>query len=106
MLCAVLDVDIVNGNNAKQTDLVYRPRYFLSGYQSAAKRWREEYSDKSSTPEQRIISFEGLKDKSWAELGISESDGDDDVGAALETTLDIMLTYTGIGVFDVKRGLW
>ncbi|KAJ8131566.1 hypothetical protein O1611_g2061 [Lasiodiplodia mahajangana] len=108
MLCAFTDVDMgMGGDNAKPTDIVYRPRYYLSGYQSTAKRWRDEYCQKFTSPEQRIISFEGLKDLKWSQLGITDSDSDDDFEATAETAdFEVTLTYTGICSFDVRRGLW
>ena len=106
MPCAYLDPDMVAGDNAKKTDIVYRPRYYLSGYNSAAKRWRDEYMTKIKTPEERIISLEGLKNLTWSQLGITDSDDADDTGDISELPFDVSLTYTGIGVFDVKRGLW
>jgi len=106
MPCAYLDVDIVNGNNATPMDIVYRPRYYLSGYNSAAKRWRNEYMDVATSPQKRIVSFENLKEKTWEQLGITSSDSDDDIATVLSATFVVTLMYTGFGVFDVKRGLW
>ncbi|KAI0097924.1 hypothetical protein GGR51DRAFT_552818 [Nemania sp. FL0031] len=106
MRCAFTDVDM-GGDDAKPTDIVYRPRYYLSGYQSTAKRWRDEYSQRFTSPEERIISFEGLKDLKWSQLGITDSDSDDDFEATAETAaFEVTLRYTGICPFDVKRGLW
>jgi hypothetical protein len=106
MHCAYTDVDIVNGDNATQTDIVYRPRYYLSGYNSTAKRWRDEYSQEITSPDQRIISFKNLQNLTWSQLGISEIENDDDVNIASESEFEVTLTYTGICPFDVKRGLW
>ncbi|KAM0075396.1 hypothetical protein ACKRZS_012536 [Fusarium odoratissimum] len=86
---AVSDVDILN-KRATHT----------------AKRWRDEYYDKSSAPEQRLVSFEDLKNKTWAQLDIIEPDGDNDTDETPEMDFQVTLTYTGMRVFDVKRGLW
>jgi hypothetical protein len=106
MPCAYLDVNMVGGSNAKPKDIVYRPLYYLSGYNSAATRWRNEFSDKSKSPQQRIVSFEDLKKKTWKQLGITGSDSDDDTATLINAFFEVTLTYTDIGVFDVKRGLW
>ncbi|KAL7763931.1 hypothetical protein ACKLNR_005076 [Fusarium oxysporum f. sp. zingiberi] len=106
MPCAVSDVDTLNERATQQADIVYRPRYYLSGYRSTAKRWRDEYYDKSSAPEQRLVSFEDLKNKTWAQLGIIEPDGDNDTDETPKMDFQVTLTYTRMGVFDVKRGLW
>ncbi|KAG5656861.1 hypothetical protein KAF25_011030 [Fusarium avenaceum] len=106
MPCAVSDVDILRERGTQQEDIVYRPRYYLSGYRSTATRWRDEYYEKAASPEQRFVSFEGLKNKTWAQLGITEPDGDNDIDETPEMDFHITLTYTGLEAFDVKRGLW
>ncbi|KAF4335363.1 hypothetical protein FBEOM_10772 [Fusarium beomiforme] len=106
MPCVVSDVGILNGRATQQADIVYRPRYYLSGDRSTAKRWRDEYYDKTAAPEQRLVSFEVLKNKTWAQLGIIEPTGANDIDNTPEIDFNVTLIYTGIGVFDVKRGLW
>lgn len=71
-----------------------------------AKRWRDEYGNISATPEQRIISFDDLQKKTWGQLGIVELDSADEINDTPEMDFQVTLTYTGLGVFDVKRGLW
>ncbi|KAM5526629.1 hypothetical protein FOXYSP1_20967 [Fusarium oxysporum f. sp. phaseoli] len=85
---AVSDVNILNERATKQADI------------------HDEYYNKSSAPEQRLVSFKDPKNKTWAQLGIIEPDGDNDIDETPEMDFQVTLTYTGMGVFDVKRGLW
>lgn len=103
---AVSDVNILNEHATQQADIVYRPCYYLSGYQSTTKSQHDEYYNKSSAPEHRLISFKDPKNKTWAQLVIIEPDGDNDIDETPEMDFQVTLTYTGMGVFDVKRGLW
>lgn len=101
--------DIVNATTVNKADMVYRPLYYLPGaYQSTARRWRDEYRAKRLTPSERLVSFQDLKSKTWAQLGITgtvedEASASDD---AQFKDLQVTLKYTGLGAFDVKRGLW
>jgi hypothetical protein len=100
-------LDILSADAVEKASIVYRPLYYLPGaYQSTARRWRDEYPDKRLSPSQRIISFDGLQKKSWAQLGMIETEGDEDADELLFRDVEITLRYTGIGAFDVKRGLW
>ena len=111
MPCAIQDNDGNSGINAPKktpTDIIYRPRHFLPGFQDCAETWQQKASNSPNEKDELKINLTDCNNVSWRELGFPQFDKDDQApppATALEGW-DIRLRFTAMQPFDVVRGLW
>lgn len=111
MPCAMQDIDHNSGVNATgitPTDIIYRPRHFLPGFQDCGNRWRDKGLNFPNDKDELKINIADCNNISWRELGFPHFDQADEtpLPAAALGGWDISFRFTGMQPFDVVRGLW
>ena len=98
----------------KEGDIIYRPLHALPGFRIDGESWVAKYLNDRSHPHE--VSLDLLLAMSpsctWSSLGFPAFDAlkpttrESDVQALVKAGLRVTLSYTGIGSYQVVRGLW
>lgn len=107
MPCSLQDFDVTTGSPLQDgpKDNIYRPLHYLSGYETAATRWLAE-SSKGELYHEVVLDFAKSAKQTWASLGFPQFDLEATSIPKLPAGTRVVLRYTGLEAFDVRRGLW
>jgi hypothetical protein len=109
MLCALQDLGRAAPSAVSTAGYIYRPLYFLSGYDQQSKRWVKDYPVNSTHRQLLSLDLDTTSRVSWTSLGfpaLSSANSSDTLAGSILQGTKITLSFTGMASFDVFRGLW